>query len=63
MITYITTASNIHYTITRKELMKLLQQFAKELTKKYPTTWDVNGWAGKQQITDLVKRNDGVVSL
>lgn len=43
MITYITTATNIHYTLTRKELIKLLQQFAKELTKKYPTSWDVNG--------------------
>jgi hypothetical protein len=33
-VAYITTASNNHYTSTRKELMKVLHQFAKELTKE-----------------------------
>jgi hypothetical protein len=43
MIAYITTSSNIHYILTSKELMKLPHQFAKELTQKYPNSWDVNG--------------------
>jgi hypothetical protein len=42
--------------------MKLAYQFAKELTKKYPNSWDVNGQAGEQWVTDFMKRNS-VISL
>jgi hypothetical protein len=43
--------------------MKLAYQFAKELTKKYPNTWDMNGLAGEQWVTDFMKRNNSAVSL
>jgi hypothetical protein len=42
LIDYITTASHVHYGLTRKEVMKLTHQFGKEVTK-YPVFWDVNG--------------------
>jgi hypothetical protein len=40
---YTTTARNIYYELTRKEAIKLAQQFAKELTQKYCSSWDVKG--------------------
>jgi hypothetical protein len=39
---YTTTARNINYELTRKEVMKLPYQFAKVLTKKYYRSRDVN---------------------
>jgi hypothetical protein len=42
MIDYITTASHIHYGLTRKVVMKVAYQFAKELTKKCPNSWDLS---------------------
>jgi hypothetical protein len=42
--------------------MKLAYQFANELIKKYPNSWDANGRAGEQWVTDFTK-NNSVVSV
>jgi hypothetical protein len=52
----VTAAGRLHYGLTRKEVMKLAYQFAKELAKEHHNSWDVNGRAGELWVTE-VKRN------
>ena len=63
LVDYIITASNMHYGLSRKEVVLLAYQFAKELSKKYPTSWDVNGKAGEQWLTDFMRRHQNMISL
>jgi hypothetical protein len=41
-------ASNMHYGLSRKEVMDAAYEFAKETSNNYPRSWDMNGRAGEQ---------------
>lgn len=57
LVTYLITASHMHYGLSRKEVMELAYQYAKQNSKTYPPSWDVNCMAGEQWLTDFLKRN------
>lgn len=57
LVTYLTKACHMHYGLTRGEVMILAYQFAKSISKKYPITWDANGKAGLQWLTDFLKKH------
>lgn len=48
LVTYLITASHMHYGLSRKEVMQLAYQYAKQNSKRYPPIWDVTSMAGEQ---------------
>lgn len=57
LVDYLTKASNMHYGLTRREVMVLAYEFAKTLGKKYPNSWDTNKQAGLKWLTEFLKNN------
>lgn len=55
LVKYLTKACNMHYGLTRHEVMVLAYEFAKSLRKKYPDSWDTNKKAGLKWLTDFLK--------
>jgi hypothetical protein len=53
----------MHYVLSKKEVMELAYEFAKETSNNYPKSWDMKGCAGEQWFTDFMKHNNKVVSL
>jgi hypothetical protein len=53
----------MYYGLSRKEVMELANEYAKETSKNYPKSWDMKGHAGEQRLTDFMKHNNKVVSL
>jgi hypothetical protein len=43
--------------------MEFTYKFAKETSKNYPQSWNMNGSAGEQWLTDFMKRNSKVFPL
>lgn len=57
LVEYLTKASNMHYGLTRHEMMVLAYEFAKSIGKKYPSSWDTNKQAGLKWLTDFLKKH------
>jgi hypothetical protein len=57
LVKYLLTASQMHYGLSKNDVLGLAYQFAKANAKKYPTAWDINCQAGEQWFTDFRKRN------
>jgi hypothetical protein len=59
-VDYITRTSNMDYGLSRKKVVELPYEFAKETSKNYLKSWDMNGRASEQWFIDFMKHNNNV---
>lgn len=63
LVDYLTQAANMHYGLTKKQVMTLAYGFAKANNKKIDPSWEANKCAGKQWLRDFRKKFYDKLSL